>query len=279
MATSQLSLSSPFVFIVLEKLLAIYLVGFTAPNSSLRPALFPIFLAWNYSLIPNYTSYVSRIPWIAFVAGGSFTAVWGYVEKLLLSQWSFEDLGPSAEIRGRQISKNEPAPNGKSQEAAHYLSGKKDGIWERLRFGTWTAFSTRYAGSPYQARNVPPYSTSDPSYVPTRRAFLVKKALTFVLCYLVTDILTQGGQPDQNPIIYAPRYVSFFSRLSEVSAQEVVTRVVTSVFIWVGGYLVVHIYYSGMAILTVGSGLDRPELWRPIFGPFSEAYTLRGFWG
>ena len=151
-------------------------------------------------------------------------------------------------------------------------------IWERLKFGVWVTISTRYIGSPYQARNVPPYSNLNPFFVPTRLDFLLKWSIRFIVCYIVLDFLAQTNQPEKSPIVYAESYVPFFSRLTEVTIEESMTRIFTTIFYWIAVYAVVQGYYTGLALLSVSSGLDRPELWRPNCGPLSEAYTIRGFW-
>ena len=66
------------------------------PRSSLSS-----FAHWNFYLIPLYTFCVSRSAWIGFLAAIVLTGPLDYLEKLMLSQWSFEDYGPSAEIRKR----------------------------------------------------------------------------------------------------------------------------------------------------------------------------------
>ncbi len=265
----------PLIYIAIQKSLIALLLAFSSPTSSLRFLLFPILVICNIYLLPRCVSYIPRSPWIGFVSGDALSGLLDYIEKLLLSRWSFGHYGPSAHDRPKK-----PMENDKGRGALSGRQHNSDGsTWERMKFGVWVATSTRYIASPYQARYVPSYSTTNPSFVPTRTAFLLRKALIFIICYLVLDVLTQGNQPDQNAINYAVNRVPFFSRLDEVTMEEAITRIITTVFYWVGSYVVIQGYYTGLAFISVLSGLDRPELWRPNFGSLSEVYTIRGFWG
>ena len=134
-------------------------------------------------------------------------------------------------------------------------------------------------GSPYQARNVPPYSYSNPLYVPSRSAFLLKCASVVILCYLIIDTMSHLNQPLTNPTTYAESHVAFFTKLQDITTDELVTRTMTSIFYWVGIYVIVQGYYSGLAFPSVASGLDHPGLWRPFNGSLSQAHTIRGGWG
>lgn len=104
------------------------------------------------------------------------------------------------------------------------LSSSEERVWDHLKFQVWVAVYHRYTGSPCQKRHVLLYSASDYSHVPTRRTFPLRGDLVFLACYLITDILVQGSQPDMNLILFAERHVRFFTRLDDVSADEILTR-------------------------------------------------------
>ena len=264
----------PVIYLVFQKSLIALLVAFNPQGSILRAIIFPLLALYNYYLLPTYISYIPRSPWIGFVSGEILGELLDYLEKLLLSQWSFETYGPSVAASTAKKADKEtikrPVPEKQTDRGRD--------IWERLKFAAWVTFSTRYIGSPYQARNVPPYSNLNPLFVPARLDFLLNWSTKFIVCYLVLDVLAQANQPEKNPINYAESYVPFFSRLAEVTIEESMTRIFTSIFFWIGSYVVVQGYFTGLALLSVSSGLDRPELWRPNFGPLREAYTIRGFW-
>lgn len=276
------SLPSLLLYILSQKLLLASIIAFIPPFSSLRLFLLSIPLIGNYYYFPHHANLV-RSAWTGFIAGEALNGALEYVEKCLLSQWSFEDYGPSAEIRKRSRKEegtNEKA-NAKNKKSVNEspVAKPNDTSWERLRFGLWVAFSARYIATPYQARKVPPYSIRNPAYTPSRARFLLSKAFLIAVCYLLIDFLAQGNQPEQNRVNFARERMPLFSRLGSVSAEEAITRLLTSTFFWFGGYLVIQMYYATWALLGVALRVDRPGLWRPLYGGFGEAYTVRGFWG
>lgn len=274
MAKAQLQFS-PFVFIAVQRSLIGLLIAFTSPTSFLRPWLFLILALCNYILLPSYSFYIPRSTWIAIASGEALFELLGYVEQVLLDQWSFGHRGPRKQAMAlKKVKHNEyDRPLSKSEDTTG------DTIWERLKFATWAAFSARHIATPYQVRNVSPYSKNSPSFVPTRTAFLLKTASVVLICYLALDVLESGNEPGKYPAIYADKYVPIFTRRGEFTMEEFIVRIMTSVLFWTGGYMAIQVVYGTLVFISVASGIDRPELCRPNFGSFSEAYTIRGFWG
>ena len=264
----------PLFYLAFQKAILILLLGFTSSESILRPASLPLLILCNYYLISSYTLYIPRSHWIDFITGEVQCGLLDHIEKLLLSRWSFEIRGPSAEIGKRR-----ELGEGKEIGAFIQKSSTGDETWDRLRFGTWAAISSRYISSPYQARNVPPYSTSDPSYIPSRRVFLLQRVATFLISYVLTDLLVRVSQSYRNHIVFGKSYVPFYTRRDEVTAEEVLIRVGTTIGFWLGAYTSIQAYHSATGLIAVASGLLDPADWRPMFGSLSNAYTLRGFWG
>ncbi|KAF4634714.1 hypothetical protein G7Y89_g3384 [Cudoniella acicularis] len=280
----------PLIYLVIQKSLIIFLLAFTTPGSILRPALFPAVLMGNYYLLPTYTLRIPRLAWIGFVSGEILTGPLDYLEKLLISQWSFGHYGPSAEIgsKTRADRQDKPSREHTARSPNSALDKENSGwattlasSWKRLKFGTWVAISNRYIGSPYQARNTPPYSTSNPNYVPSRSAYLLRRGTVFLACYLIINVLLLGNQPALNPIIYAETEVPFFPRLSrhEITPEEIFTRVSTTLGFWIGAYFTIQGYYSATGFLSVASGLSSQKDRRPTFGSPQDAYSIRRFWG
>lgn len=284
----------PLFYLVIQKSFIILLLAFSDSGSSVRAALFPVILLCNYSLLHTYTQYITRSAWVGFIAGDVLTGPLDYLEKLLISQWSFEQNGPRKRIRVRtqEISgevrysiKGKGAgtrmaisPLSKTDNSrTHVLSS----TWKRLRFGTWVAISNRYIASPYQARNTPHYSSTNPNYVPSKGAYLLRRGTVFLTCCLLTDLLLLGNQPTLNPVVYADKHVSFLPRLlnRQLPIKEVFTRISTTIGFWVGAYIMIQGYYSATGFLAVALGFSSPKTLRPIFGSPKDAYTIRRFWG
>lgn len=276
----------PLAFLLLQKSVVAILVGFTSANSILRLGIFPLFILCSYYFLPLFASCITVTAWLTFVVGSSIMALLEYQEKLLLSQWSFDDYGPRLEMGTRKNFKNEEGntwvTNKTTKNRTNLSSSGSQGggtVWERLKFGVWVAMSFRYIGSPYQGRKIPPYDSANPSYVPTRAAFLWNQTTTLAVCYLIIDLMLQANQPEKNPVNYSEKQIPFISRMTEVTREEVFTRIITITFYWVGIYISIKFFFAGLSLLSVASGFDDPALYRPVNGPSSEAYTLRGFWG
>ena len=280
----------PLAFLAIQKSTIIALLAFTPSGSILRPSLFPVLLICNYKLLHSYTLYIPRSAWIGFVSGEILAGPLDYMEKLLLSRWNFSDKGPSGETSTLDATRNKDGgrvsgeKRKQAQRAALFTpSPSLTDTWERVKFGTWVAMSSRYINSPYQARNTPPYSTSNPASIPSRRTFLLRCSSIFLACYLVTDLLLLGNRPASNPILYAQEQALLFPRLLthdlHVPAANFLTRCSTTLGFWFGGYVIIQGYYSAAAFLAVGFGFTTSADCRPIFGSLGDAYTIRRFWG
>lgn len=263
----------PLFYLALQKAILILLLGFTSPNSVLRPASL-LLIVCNYYLISSYRLYIPRSPWIDIIAGEVQCGLLDHIEKLLLGRWSFEIRGPSAEIEKRK-----ELGKGREIEAFIQKSSTGDETRDRLRFGTWAAISSRYVSSPYQARNVPPYSTSDPSYIPSRRVFLLQRGATVLFKYLLTDLHVRVSQSYCSHFASPENYAPLYAHFDEVTAEQALIRVGTTLGFWFGAYTSIQAYHSATAFIAVASGLMTPADWRPMFGSLSNAYSLRGFWG
>ena len=265
-------LKNPLILATFQRLSISLLIGFTKPTSILRPILFLIILAWNLHVLPYYSDFIPRTAWVAYVAGETLTGCMRYAEQVLVQRWSFESYG-FFQLKSR----------GKLQDvkASDGYASVQDSFGNRLRFGTWVCFSDRYIASSHQAAHTPPYSTSDPTYCPSRSLFIIRRVCLIILSYMILDAVAQGNQPDMNPILYGADKVPLLHRLwtGQATAEEIIIRIGTTLtfgFVAVWG---IQMPLLACQVLVVALGLSRPELERPILGSIWDAYTLRGFWG
>jgi hypothetical protein len=185
----------------------------------------------------------------------------------LLSKWTFEAKGPSSQKSA-------------SNRNAKGIPPKREGTFlQRIKFGFDSMCSFRDIGTSYEVKGVPPFSSKDPKYVPTRKRILLKSTLKFCICYLVIDIIESLPKPPNATALYAAKNIPVFTRLDEISLEEIIRRMVGSAVLWVVLYCALNILQALLCIIFVGSRLDGVEQWRPLMGPLSEAYTVRGFWG
>ena len=263
----------PFFVYVFQATLAASILGFTSPSSSTRLNALALQLACVTILVSTSLNRTGRIFWASYLAGNGSTCLLQYINTALLKRWSFDTKG--AVTTSQWSSKaNRDGSNDKHNVA--FCGTASD----RLLFGYRAVFSSRHIGTPDEVKNVPPFSTIDPHYVPSRTRFLLQKAVIFLACYTILDLATSGPpQPDANAINFSARKVPFFSRISTVSSEELVIRLATTLGLWVSLYCVIQAGTSLYAFTSVILHINEPKNWPPAFGSLKEAYSVRQFWG
>lgn len=130
--------------------------------------------------------------------------------------------------------------------------------------------------TPWQVRNVPPFSTSNLAYVPSRMQFLVRKFITVFFAYGLLDLLTCQPQPD--PALYASDKDAVFSRLGDVTFAELQFRLLTMLNLWLSTYLLIQWIYALVAFVCVATSIYSPADFPPLVGSLKHVYTVRGVW-
>ncbi|KAH8776175.1 hypothetical protein BGZ57DRAFT_953307 [Hyaloscypha finlandica] len=147
----------------------------------------------------------------------------------------------------------------------------------------WAAISlllsARYIGTPWQISKIPHFSKSNLPYIPSRRAFLLRASVVFIITYLLCDSFNLLDRSEATSAAFPAEHEQLFSRLSEVTIKELIARNVATFWFAVVTVLFLTWVYNLFALVSVGSGLCPPAAWPPLFGSLSDAYTLRGFWG
>ena len=274
-STLRSILLHPITLNLLQAAIGVLVVGFTSPSSVIRLAALPLILLCLCLIIPTCLEQVHRVIWTGLLAGNSTHFLLQYIETALLSKWSFETRGPSS----RPLIKQDPKIIGKLSGSGKAEATHAEDITERLKFGYLAFFSYRYTDTPYEVKGVPLFSTKVPGYVPSRGDFLRRKGLIICLCYLTLDLATSNTDKEQNPRLFSAQNVPFFMRNRNLSIEELIVRLATTLGLWVSLYCVIQLYMSTIAFISVACGLDETKSWRPTFGSLSEAYTIRQFWG
>lgn len=255
----------PLLFVIIEIILSILAVGFTSPNSTLRKvALFPV-LYCMVTCVSNCMEYMVRTPWASLLGGGAVTVLYQYIDVALINKWSFSCGKPTGSLAKPSSTK----PENKILTRTHNL----DTICNRLRFGLSVSTNYRLINTPYQVKNVPPLSTRN------KAVFLWRKATVITVSYLLLDLINSSADPAISLKYFTPGKVPIFSRLRDVTAEELVIRTFTALAAAISLNCVQGGIYSLFAILSVGAGISAADDWPPFYGSPSEAYTLRRFWG
>lgn len=246
----------PASVFVAQNAFTVFAFSFTKRSSRVRHALLLVSLVGIYAVFPTY---VDRLPTrvvASIVAGMTFANVLSYVDWILLCQWSYE--GGNVYQKGRS-------------------SSRLSDVYNRLRYGFFVNANPRLIGIE-PVKNTPAYKTSDPQYIPSRASFLVRKSIIVCACYVILDLATSITNAADNPTRYAVEKIPLFGRWGEVTREEIITKLIGGVGYWAASYCTIQCYMGAWAFLCVACGSD-PQFWRPYFGPLSEGYTIRRFWG
>lgn len=269
----------PLLLLAAEILSIALVTGFTTPSSPLRITVLVLLSLCVWRAISTCRDHISRNTWAAFVAGYLATFLLHFASTAVLSRWSFDKQGPSpinAPSAERQGAKSGTIINGKPERKRSADDDLMATFWDRLKFGFQVATSFRYIGTPYQARNVPHFSASDPSYVPSRLNFLSRKAIIFLISFTVLDLISLGTDLS---LEFSPETIPLFTRISHVTSQQLLTRLMTTLGYGIAVCSFQQLIHSIAASIDMCFGFSRVESWRPLFGAPEEAYTLRRFWG
>lgn len=134
-------------------------------------------------------------------------------------------------------------------------------------------WNIRRVGTPWQVKNVP---ESVGLRTQSRAGFVLRRAAITLLAYLFVDLVVSMPPPEQ---IMVRADKAALSSLRNLSAGDVIFRSSTVLGYWLTtGILNLFMNNLG-AIVAVLLGLSSPADCPSLHGSFSEAYTIRRFWG
>ncbi|KAL4914591.1 hypothetical protein BDW62DRAFT_190157 [Aspergillus aurantiobrunneus] len=150
----------------------------------------------------------------------------------------------------------------------------------KLLFSLLLPYNYRRINTPWQISRLPRFSSTDPSYVPTRPAFLLRSALKLAIASAVVRLLTIDPEDPHllEALAHLEQSKSVLLPFRNYSAYTILLQarftlsfgIVTRAFI-VGSY-------TANSILAVALGSD-PASWPPIAGSLTEAWSLKTLWG
>lgn len=149
-----------------------------------------------------------------------------------------------------------------------------DTYFRRLKYGLAAASTFRTE----DMKNLPAFSSKQPTLIPSRPAFLLWTFIKIVACYIVLDTLSLGADAETDMKHFAPQHVPLLSRLSEVSAEELATRLFSTLVTGIAICCSQEGLQSLLAFAAVGVGISGVGSWRPRFGSLRDAYSIRRFW-
>lgn len=134
-------------------------------------------------------------------------------------------------------------------------------------------WNIRRVGTPWQVKNVP---SSVGLQTQSRAAFVLRRAAITLLAYLFVDLVVSMPPPEQD-MVRADK--AFLFSLGKLSVDDVIFRSSTVLGYWLTTGILNLFMNNVGAIVAVLLGLSSPVDCPPFYGSFSEAYTIRRFWG
>jgi hypothetical protein len=254
----------------LQQYLFIFIAGFTAKKSPIRPIGFIMLLITSYLAVSSFQLYVDTPGWVARALVSAFpqTAL-TYFERMVVRKVSYSEDTASVQKKGDAV-------DGKNIKL-DTEDEVQPTLGERFRFGQEVATSMRGLGTTWEIKNIHPFSRKDPAYVPPVLNFVLWNGLKFVLCwYIHTWCIDVQLSLDKS--IMVPENVAFFRRLNQISWEEFKIRYIATVTTVVSLYCFMNGLYSFAAAVAVTVKPRSTKKWRPIFGDLEEGYNLRRFW-
>lgn len=134
-------------------------------------------------------------------------------------------------------------------------------------------WNMRRIGTRWQVKNVPSSKNLENQSRPT---FISRRLATTILAYLFVD--TIASLPPPEPTLIQPDKAALFPPRG-LGVDDTIFRTVMT-FSYFLTTAILNLFMTNVgAIFAVLSGLSTPVDCPPLYGSFSEAYSVRRFWG
>lgn len=228
-------------------------IAYTPPNSLLRPAAVVITVALITSVQLDAMVATGRdLGSTGPLAAMGWVNVLNGIDLLLLSRVSY------------------PA------QLDWETKNKKQASTKQLAWAFWMPYNYRRVRTPWKIRGLPSFDSRDPSYVPSRKSFLLLCAGKVVVCGMLIRLFTlDTGYPGLWDLLA----ILWDQRPDVPLAQRVLVHVSFMIPFAVLIRAVIVGVFSFMALVCVGLGVSEPALWPPISGSLVDAWSIRRLWG
>lgn len=239
--------------------------GFTGPYSPARLWIgLPLVTVLTFHLV---TTSVERTG--SRTQGGAFGSpaigLWlQFVDTSLIGRWHVEAGGPRN------------TPKRKKIIADSYDSSIP--IWSRFVFGLQSAVDLRGTNTHYESAGIAPFSSRDPTWVPSKSRFLAKTLFEILAAYgLVVWLGTLPSFAELADRLGTSHEVDLVGHLSDVTMTELFVRLFFTLKQYAQVACGFYLFQGIIAFPAVALGMN-PAGFRPLFGSPLEAYTIRRFW-
>ncbi|KAK3173749.1 hypothetical protein OEA41_007081 [Lepraria neglecta] len=268
-------LTHPLVIAIAQYLIFTLAAGFTSPRSPTRLLAFALLSFCTWLGIYNFPRNIQSTSVLAAILAGAIAgSPLGYLDRVILRAWAYED---RKAIFG-------PPPKGKEKtDDQRPISGPgviddEDTFGSRYSFGSEVSGVVRGIGTSFEIKYIPPFSSSDPGYVPSPAAFIASKFMIIIACHYIVEY-TMDWRVAFDKSLFLPSKVPFFARLDDVTLDDVLARLIIGLTTWIYNYAILQVFFGIPAAIAVAFKPSSVGEWRPPFGSIQDAYTMRGFWG
>lgn len=265
--------TNPWIFLFASRPIFAVGAGFTAPTSYQRYAVFAVLSFYAWLCMSNFSNYIQSTGFLAMAFGSTIcSSPMVYFDRLIYRKWTYEDR--------RAIFGTKPPINVEENDSqkANTMPDDEDTFSSRFAFGQEVAGTVRGLGTPFEAKGIPPFSSTDPQWIPSPVLYIVWRLAVIISCFFIHKYLIDVRMGVDHDLML-PSHVPFFARSGEVNRDDIVTRLYVGVSTWASGYCLMQIFFSFPALISVCFQPNDVALWRPAFGSVLDAYTVRGFWG
>lgn len=266
----------PFVIAMLQNRAASLTAGFTLSHSIWRPIVLVCLLVCSALSIYWFPVYITTTAWPARVLGGTSLSIpLHFFDRLILRRWAFGDgqPGPHDPVKNKLEGKRT------KQDGADGKGGNDSAFAARMGFGQNVTASVKDTGKPWEVKNIPPFSTRNPSWVPSQTEFICRKLLSLLFCYYTQLLTIDAIVKYKDSLLLLDERIPLLSRLGNISTQEAYFRVLIVFLHWLLQYCYMEGFHSLFSIISVSLDVSNIPVWRPFFGDFVHSYNLRNFWG
>lgn len=249
------------------------ILGFTARSSLLRPGALPLMIFLTYFQLP-YVKNLDHPLYRAFLGATGVYVVIIYIDTVLLHRWTFEADGPTSSLGGLS-----PVETEASKKRQRERSGVIGDAMKRLRFGLGITLQCRFPATKWPVKNIPPFSRKNPGYIPGRDKFLRDMIIKWGAYVLILDLVSLISNDGDKSLIFSSTRIPFFTRLVDMSGEEISMRIISVIAYWTIQYIVIEVTSGTFAIGAVALGITAVNVWPPVFGFLGDSYSLRQFWG
>ena len=109
--------------------------------------------------------------------------------------------------------------------------------------------------------------------------FLLRQAAVLLWQYFVPNSLISVALENLSPRIDQLQASGTKCLVFQPTVEQLSNRLVSTLIIFARTRVHMDMGHRFLSLLLVGTGLNRPEDWPPLFGSVWDAYTLRNFWG